>query len=71
MMIFYGDSMKILVLYPPKKPILACKNPLWDDFKLEDENVQPFLTIEKYFSFKTKIEDDVISSFISNPSFVS
>jgi hypothetical protein len=30
-----------LVLYPPTKPSMACENPLWVDFELEDENVQP------------------------------
>jgi hypothetical protein len=39
MMISHGDSMKNLVLYPPEKPSMACENPLWVDFELEDENV--------------------------------
>jgi len=39
-------------------------------FELEDENVQPSLTIEKALYFKTEIEDDVIITFISHPFYV-
>jgi hypothetical protein len=50
---------------------MACGNNFWAEFELEYENVRPVLTIEKSLPFETETKDDVISSFISNPSYVS
>jgi len=44
-------------------------NSVWVDY--EDEETQPILTIGQALTFKDSTEDELISSFISEPSSVS
>ena len=61
-----GNSTKKLVLYPPTKPIKEIKNPLWAECKTEEGNALPLVTVGKALFFKDEIENDKISSFITN-----
>ena len=64
-----GTKMKNLTLYPPKRPSLEAKTPLWMELE-EEEGVQPLLTIGKAWTFKDETEDDAINNFISEPTSV-
>lgn len=71
MIISNGNSTKNIVLYPPTKPIEESENPLWAKCETKEGNSFPQLTIGKYLCFKDEIKDDRISTFISNPPFVT
>lgn len=71
MTIFDGNTTKNLVLYPISKLIVKNEIPLWDEFEIQEHDTLPLLEIRKDICFKDKIEDDSISSFISNPLFVT
>jgi hypothetical protein len=64
-----GYDTKKLTLYPHATPSVEPKNSLWMD--LEDESTLPVLTIGKSLSFKDETEDELINSFISDPSVVT
>jgi hypothetical protein len=64
-----GYDTKKLTLYPHATPSVEPKNSLWMD--LEDESALPVLTIGKSLSFKDETEDELINSFISDPSAVT
>jgi hypothetical protein len=64
-----GYDNKKLTLYPHATPSVEPENSLW--MYLEDESALPVLTIGKSLSFKDKIEDELINSFISDPSVVT
>ena len=66
MTIFDGTDLKSLTLYLPSKPSLDAETPLWVELE-EEESTQPLLAIGRDLTFKNKIEDDMIISFISEP----
>ena len=70
MTILDGIETKNLTLYPRARPSLEAKTPLWIELE-EEEGIQPLLTIGKDLTFKDKIEDNTINSFISEPTFVN
>ena len=65
-----GTKIKNLTLYPPARPSLEAKTPLWMEPK-EEEGVHPLLTIGKALTFKDENEDDAINNFISEPTSVN
>jgi hypothetical protein len=69
MSIFDGYDTKKLTLYPHATPSVEPKNSFW--MELEDESALPVITIGKSPSFKEDIEDELINSFISDPSVVT
>jgi hypothetical protein len=69
MTIFDGYDTKKLTLYPHATPSVEPENCLWMD--IEDESALPVLTIGKSLSFKDETEDELINSFISDPSTVT
>lgn len=71
MTISHADFMNNLTLYPPTKPILVCEDPIWDNIEYECDLTRLLLTIEKSITYKTKTKDDIISTCINNPSYVS
>jgi hypothetical protein len=64
-----GYDTKKLTLYPHATPSVELENYLWMD--LEDESALPVLTIGKSLSFKDETEDEIINSFIYDPSSVT
>jgi hypothetical protein len=64
-----GYDTKKLTLYPRATPSAEPENSLWMD--IEAESALPVLTIGKALSFKDKTEDDLINSFICDPSTVT
>jgi hypothetical protein len=69
MTISNGQETKQLTLYPHATPMINNDNSVWVDY--EDEETQPILTIGQALTFKDSTEDELISSFISEPSSVS
>jgi len=69
MTISNGQETKQLTLYPHATPMINNDNSVWVDY--EDEETQPILTIGQALTFKDSTEDELISSFISEPSLVS
>jgi hypothetical protein len=69
MTIFDGYDTKKLTLYPHATPSVEPGNSLWMD--IEDESTLPMLTIGKSLSFKDETEDEIINSFISDPSTIT
>ena len=74
MLLSNGSSNKILVLYPPSRPILvACLKeapkecPLWANYEEEYEDVRLVLTIGKALRFHNEIKDETINTFINQP----
>jgi hypothetical protein len=63
-----GYDTKKLTLYPHGTLSVELENSLWMD--LEDESALPVLTIGKSLSFKDETEDEIINSFICDPSVV-
>ena len=53
------------------EPSATCEYSVWAVFELENENVQPVLTINKAMHFKDETKDGDISSFINNPPSTS
>jgi hypothetical protein len=64
-----GYDTKKLTLYPHATPSVEPENSVWMD--IEDESSMLVLTIGKAMSFKNEIEDEIINSFISDPSTVT
>lgn len=79
MVIPNGEIMKNLILYPLVQRnslvklgfIMEQDSPFWDEFEPKHEDVRIILNIGKDLYFKGEMEDDSISTFISNPNFVS
>lgn len=77
MVISNGHNTENLVLYPPAKPNSSIKPT--DSKKvvsvvedgMEDEEVRPVLTIGQTLQLKMGSKDDVITSFMDDPRFVS
>ena len=69
MTISNGQETKQLTLYPHATPMINNDNSIWVDY--EDEETQPILTIGQALTFKDSTEDELISSFISEPSSVN
>ena len=69
MTIYNGQETKQLTLYPHSTPMINNDNSVWVDY--EDEKTQPILTIGQALTFKDSNKDELISSFISEPSSVS
>ena len=69
MTISNGQETKQLTLYPHATPMINNENSVWVDY--EDEETQPILTIRQALTFKDSTEDELISSFISEPSSVN
>ena len=65
-----GTETKIITLYPPNQPSLETETPVWMDLE-EEEGVQSLLTIGKALTFKDETEDNVISSFMSEPTSIN
>ena len=68
MKISKGYETKQLTLYPHATPMIN-NNSLWLDY--EDDETQPILTVGQALTFKDSTEDELISSFISEPSSVN
>ena len=69
MTISNGQETKQLTLYPHATPMINNDSSVWVDY--EDEETQPILTIGQALTFKDSTEDELISSFISEPSSVN
>jgi len=69
MTISNGQETKQLTLYPHATPMINNDNSVWVDYEYEE--TQPILTIGQALTFKDSTEDELISSFISEPSSVS
>lgn len=69
MTISNGQETKQLTLYPHATPMINNDNSVWVDY--EDEETQPILTIGQSLTFKDSSEDELISSFICEPSSVN
>lgn len=69
MTISNGQETKQLTLYPHATPMINNDNSIWLDY--EDEETQPILTVGQALTFKDSTEDELISSFIFEPSSVS
>eukprot|EP00253_Pinus_taeda_P028586 PITA_28586 len=69
MTISNGQETKQLTLYPHATPMINSDNSIWVDY--EEEETQPILTIGQALTFKDSTEDELISSFISEPSSVN
>lgn len=71
MMIFDGQAIKNIRLYPPEKPDTTSGKPLWNEFEPKSNHSQPLLMLEKAKYLKDETKDDIISGFISNSIFVT
>ena len=69
MTISNGSETKQLTLYPHATPMINNDNSVWLDY--EDDETQPILTVGQALTFKDSTEDELISSFISEPSLVN
>ena len=69
MTISNGQETKQLTFYPHATPMINNVNSVWVDY--EDEETQPILTIRQALTFKDSTEDELINSFIFEPSSVS
>ena len=75
MVISNGHNTKNLVLYTPAEPD-APKNSTGGKkvvsmIEVEDEEVRLVLTIGQALQLKMKSEDEVITSFMNDPCFIS
>jgi hypothetical protein len=70
MTISHGSSTKKLSLYPPSKPNIDPKAPIWvDDGEDEYEEVsQQVFSVDQYLVVREKTEDDEINDFIASTS---
>lgn len=79
MMISNGEVTKSFILYPLAEPsssnkqifTLIQKSLPTKEPESEDEKIRPILTIDEALCFKDETEDNAISTFFSNPDFVS
>lgn len=69
MTISNGSETKQLTLYPHATPMINNDNSVWLDY--EDDETQPILTVGQALTFKDSTEDEIISSFIFEPSLVN
>lgn len=69
MTISNGCETKQLTLYPHATPMINNDNSVWLDY--EADETQPILTVGQALTFKDSTEDELISSFISEPSSVN
>jgi hypothetical protein len=70
MKISRGSATKNLILYPPAKlspPIIHQQFP---PPRYVEKNLRSSLTLEESLRLKNQLEDDVISSFINNPTVI-
>ena len=70
MKIHQGIAIKSFTIYPHAKPSIKLGDPIWFSDSYEEWKLLPTLMIEKSLTFKQKIEDANISSFITQPSMV-
>ena len=59
-----------MTLYPPSRLSLNIETLLWMDL-VEEEDIQPLLTIGRALNFKTETKDDTIYNFISDPTSIT
>ena len=71
MTISRGNATKNLILYPPSKPSLPTIHQQFPPPRYLEKNLQSPLTLEESLRLKNQLEDDVINSFINNPTIIS
>jgi hypothetical protein len=71
MTISRGSATKNLILYPPAKPSLPIIHQQLPPPRYPEKDLRPPLTLEEALRLKNQLEDDVISSFINNPTIIS
>ena len=68
MTITRGSNIKNLALYPPAQPSLTIIKTNKQPISYLTVNIRSPLTIEDALDFKDQTKDDIISSFIHDPS---
>jgi hypothetical protein len=71
MTISRGSATKNLILYPPAKPSLPIIHQQFPPPRYPEKNLRSPLTLEEALRLKNQLEDDVINSFINNPTIIS
>jgi hypothetical protein len=71
MTIARGSATKNLILYPLAKPSLLSYINSFHHLDIQKINLRSPLTLEEALRLKNQLEDDVISSFINNPTIIS